>query len=77
NNIEIYNGENTVMAHVNIVLELRDKERNILVSHKIDVKKDIKNYDVTFFVKTAGEILKSGTQDFLIKIVDYFKGLKK
>lgn len=77
NNIEIYNGENTIMAHINIVLELRDKDRNTLVTHQINEKKDIKNYDVTFFVKTAGDVLKVGTQDFLIKVVDYFKGLKK
>lgn len=77
NNIEIYNGENTIMAHINVVLELRDKDRNILVSHQINEKKDIKNYDVTFFVKTAGDVLKTGTQEFLIEVVDYFKELKK
>jgi len=74
NNIEIYSNANNIFAHVNISLELRDGSRTILVSHQIDQKRDIKKYDITFFVKTAGEILKEGAQEFLIKTVDYFKG---
>lgn len=74
NNIEIYSNANNIFAHVNISLELRDGSRTILVSHQINQKRDIKKYDITFFVKTAGEILKEGAQEFLIKTVDYFKG---
>lgn len=73
NNIEIYSNDNNIFAHVNVSLELRDGSRTILVSHKIDTKRDIKKYDITFFVKTAGEILKEGAQEFLVKTVDYFK----
>ncbi len=76
NNLEIYNGENSVMAHVNIVLELRDRSRNIIVSHTINEKRDIKSYDVTYFVKTVGEILKTGSHEFLVKIVDSYKAQK-
>jgi len=77
NNIEIYSNDNNIFAHVNVSLELRDGSRTILVAHQIDVKRDIKKYDITFFVKTAGEILKEGTQEFLVKIVDYFKSQKQ
>jgi len=77
NNIEIYSNDNNIFAHVNVSLELRDGSRTILVSHQIDQKRDIKKYDITFFVKTAGEILKEGTQEFLVKIVDYFKSQKQ
>ena len=73
NNIEIYSNDNNIFAHVNVSLELRDGTRTILVAHKIDAKRDIKKYDITFFVKTAGEILKEGAQEFLVKTVDYFK----
>jgi len=76
NNIEIYNSEKTVMAHVNIVMELRDKDRNVLVSHQINEKRDIKNYDIAYFVKTVGEIVKAGSHEFLVKMVDHFKGIK-
>lgn len=77
NNIEIYNGETTVMAHLNVVLELRDKNRSILVSHHINEKKDIRNYDITFFVKTIGELLRDGSHEFIVKIVDYFREKNK
>jgi len=77
NNIEIYSNDNNIFAHVNVSLELRDKSRTILVAHQIDAKRDIKKYDITFFVKTAGEILKEGAQDFLVEIVDYFKSQKQ
>ena len=72
NNIEIYrNGEN-VFAHIDIVMELRDKNRNILVIHRISEKKDISSYDVSFFIKTVSDILKEGTHEFIVKIVDHF-----
>jgi ABC-type uncharacterized transport system auxiliary subunit len=77
NNMEIYSNDNKVFAHVNVSLELRNQNRKILVSHQIDTKRDIKRYDITFYVKTSGEILKEGTQEFLIKIVDYFKSLNQ
>jgi ABC-type uncharacterized transport system auxiliary subunit len=73
NNIEIYNGETSVLAHLNVVLELRDKNRTILVSHHINEKRDIRRYDITFFVKTIGELLRDGSQEFIIKMVDYFR----
>jgi len=77
NNIEIYSNGSNIFAHVNVSLELRDGSRTILVAHKIDTKRDIKKYDITFFVKTAGEILKEGSQEFLVKIVDHFKSQTK
>ncbi len=77
NNIEIYNSPNSVQAHINLVLEFKDRNRNVLVQHRIDEKKDIKNYDVTFFVKTAGDIIQSGTHEFLVKIVDHFRNTKE
>ncbi len=76
NNLEIYNGANSVQAHLNIVMELKDRNRNIIVTHRIDEKRDIKNYDVAFFVKTTGELLQKGTNEFLIKIVDHFTQTK-
>ena len=72
NNIEIYNGVNSIQAHLNIIMELKDRNQNVIVSHRIDEKRDIKNYDVTYFVKTSGDIIKKGTHEFLVKIVDYF-----
>jgi len=77
NNIEIYSNDNNIFAHVNVSLELRDGSRTILVAHQIDEKRNIKKYDITFFVKTAGEILKEGAQEFLVKTVDYFKSQKQ
>lgn len=77
NNIEIYNGETTVLAHLNVVLELRDKNRAILVSHRINEKKDIRKYDITFFVKTLGELLREGSHEFIVKMVDHFKDTNK
>ncbi|MBN2857726.1 MAG: membrane integrity-associated transporter subunit PqiC [Candidatus Delongbacteria bacterium] len=77
NNIEIYNGETTVLAHLNVVLELRDRNRTILVSHHINEKKDIRKYDITFFVKTIGELLRDGSHEFIIKTVDYFRNADK
>jgi ABC-type uncharacterized transport system auxiliary subunit len=76
NNIEIYSGEGPVKAHLNLNLELRDKERKILVSQRIDIKKDIRNYDITLFVKTIGDALKEGVHEFLVQIVDHFKNRK-
>jgi len=72
NNIEIYRGVNSIQAHLNIIMELKDRNRNVVVSHRIDEKRDIKNYDVTFFIKISGDIIKKGTHEFLVKIVDYF-----
>lgn len=77
NNIEIYSNDNNIFAHVNVSLELRDGSRTILVAHQIDEKRNIRKYDITFFVKTAGEILKEGAQEFLVEIVDYFKSQKQ
>lgn len=77
NNIEIYSNDNNIFAHVNVSLELRDGSRTILVAHQIDEKRNIRKYDITFFVKTAGEILKEGAQEFLVKTVDYFKSQKQ
>lgn len=77
NNIEIYNGETSVLAHLNVVLELRDKNRAILVSHHINEKRDIRRYDITFFVKTLGELLRDGGHDFIVKTVDYFRNIDK
>ena len=76
NNIEIYQNGKNIFAHLNVVMEFRDKERNILVSHKIDKKEDIAKYDVSYFMKIVSDILKSETHEFLIKIVDYFSKSK-
>ncbi len=76
NNIEIYSGESAVLAHLNVVLELRDRDRNIVVSHKINEKKDIKRHDITIFVKTVGELMRDGTHEFMIKIVNHFTSSK-
>jgi ABC-type uncharacterized transport system auxiliary subunit len=77
NNIEIYNGEGAVMTHLNLNIELRDKGRKILVSQRIDLKKEIRKYDITLFVKTIGEALSAGVHEFLVETVDYFKAQEK
>ncbi|MFO7811012.1 MAG: hypothetical protein R6V47_06550, partial [Candidatus Delongbacteria bacterium] len=73
NNIEIYRSSDRILAHLNVVLQLRDEDRSIIVYKKIDEKRDIKKYDITFFVKTIGELLRDGTHEFMVDIVDHFK----
>ena len=72
-NIEIYKSEEITFAHVKVTMELRDRTRNILVKHEIDKKTELENPDISFFVKTVSDILKTETNSFLVKVVDFLK----
>ena len=71
NNIEKYKNKNISFAYVNIDMYLRDKDHNVIFTHKI--KKNIEmNTDKTdYFVKVLSDELKISFNEFIIKIKDY------
>ena len=72
-NLEIYKSEEVTFAHVKVTMELRDRNRNILVKHIIDKKSELEDPNTSFFIKTVSDILKIETDSFLVKVVDFLK----
>ncbi|MCK4980050.1 MAG: membrane integrity-associated transporter subunit PqiC, partial [Candidatus Delongbacteria bacterium] len=72
-NLEIYKSKEVTFAHVNVTMELRDRNRNILVKYEINKKTELENPDISFFIKTVSDILKTETDSFLLKVVGFLK----
>lgn len=76
--IEKYESEKYAAAHLKMVFELYDREKNKrLVTHAVDDETPIPPDNMTIFAKALSDIINMEAEVFLEKIVDHFQPVKK
>ncbi len=73
NNVEFYESQSSMFAHLNMILYFRDGNENIIFEYKINRKINLKKYDVGFFVKVLSDCLKNEFENLNYKIITYFE----
>lgn len=74
NNLEAVEGEDDLIAHINLKLELYDKQKKRLaVVHEFDQNQALEEWDLNYLALAMSEILKSELNSFSVKIRTYLE----
>ena len=71
--IERFDSEQYSAAHLRMRLDFFDYDsKDVLVFHEFDREVPIQGESMTIFAKVVSDIIKQETENFLVKVVEYF-----
>ena len=74
NNLEAFEGEDDLFAHINLKMELYDKEkRQVVVIHEFDHNQVLEEWDLNFMAIAVSYILRNELNSFSGKIKSYLQ----